>query len=196
MSLRADRNARLKAEILTETRRVVERDGASGVTVKAIAAAVGYSAPVIYQHFTDKEALLTEVIRTGFDELEAAMRAPSHPGGKERVLEVAWAYLDFAARAGHTYELMNGTGGVDLDPARRQEAAAGVIACTYEVMAWWADSEALTPPELADWCDTAWGLLHGMATLGQIDAIGPERAWKLTVDAFEALMAHWRKTAA
>ncbi|NUP53947.1 MAG: TetR/AcrR family transcriptional regulator, partial [Catenulispora sp.] len=51
------------------------RDGYHNVTVGDIAAAAGLSGPAIYRHFPGKQAILAEVVRSGFDEMARAIAA-------------------------------------------------------------------------------------------------------------------------
>ncbi|NUR30603.1 MAG: TetR family transcriptional regulator [Catenulispora sp.] len=51
------------------------RDGYHNVTVGDIAAAAGLSGPAIYRHFPGKQAILAEVVRSGFDEMARAVAA-------------------------------------------------------------------------------------------------------------------------
>lgn len=51
------------------------RDGYHNVTVWDIAAAAGVSGPAIYRHFAGKPAILAELMRVGFDEIDAIRTA-------------------------------------------------------------------------------------------------------------------------
>ncbi|WP_435178987.1 TetR/AcrR family transcriptional regulator [Actinacidiphila sp. bgisy145] len=51
------------------------RDGYHNVTVWDIAAAAGVSGPAIYRHFAGKPAILAELMRAGFDEIDAIRTA-------------------------------------------------------------------------------------------------------------------------
>ena len=66
----AERKQRQKEEvrssILNAAWRLVESDGWQSLTMRKIADAIEYSAPVIYDHFANKEAILLEFIATFF----------------------------------------------------------------------------------------------------------------------------------
>ena len=72
------------------------RDGYHNVTVGDIAAAAGLSGPAIYRHFPGKQAILAEVVRSGFDEMARAvaadLAATSDPAERLRT-----TYRDLAA---------------------------------------------------------------------------------------------------
>ena len=64
----------LKRElILDAARKVFEADGLDGASVRAIAAAAGYTPAALYFHFESKEAIYAEVLRTSLDNLGLAV---------------------------------------------------------------------------------------------------------------------------
>jgi AcrR family transcriptional regulator len=64
----------LKRElILDAARKVFEADGLDGASVRAIAAAAGYTPAALYFHFESKEAIYAEVLRTSLDNLGRAV---------------------------------------------------------------------------------------------------------------------------
>lgn len=54
--------------------------GYHGVGVNDIAAAAGITGPALYRHFKDKQAILSHVLRTGLEDVEAATDAASLTG--------------------------------------------------------------------------------------------------------------------
>ena len=71
---------------------------AAGVSIRAVADAVGVTSPSIYLHFADKEALLDAVVTDVFQELDAAMvsAAASFELPLERLCAYGMAYVRFA----------------------------------------------------------------------------------------------------
>jgi AcrR family transcriptional regulator len=66
--------SKLKRElILDAARKVFEADGLDGASVRAIAAAAGYTPAALYFHFESKEAIYAEVLRTSLDSLGRAV---------------------------------------------------------------------------------------------------------------------------
>ena len=177
--------------ILRAALSIAERDGWPAVTIRKIADEIEYTSPIIYQHFDNKEAALQAVMEGGYGELEAALRrAMTSADPEARLLELSRAYLRFARDHRHVYELMHGLGGVSLDPRARGAAAAGVVTLTTGAVGAWADlRHAHIDPSGAS--ETAWGVLHGMASLGLLPDIGFERAEQLAIDALKALLRSW-----
>ena len=189
---RRERGDAARAATLEATHTIVSAEGSTAVTIRRIASAIGYSVPVVYQHFADKTDLLVAVLTAGFEELASEMQAAAaRRHGRKAVLAVADAYLAYAHRERHVYELMHGTGGVDIPPASRQSAAAPVIAVTEQVVGSLSSSAELSPAELAERCEIAWAVVHGMATIAGIDEVGARRAARLAHEALEALMDRW-----
>lgn len=177
--------------ILRAALTIAEREGWPAVTIRRIADEIEYTSPIIYQHFDNKEAALQAVMEQGYEGLETAMRrAMTSIDPEARLLELSRAYLHFARDHRQVYELMHGLGGVSLDPGARGAAAAGVIALTTGAVGAWADLRSAHPDPLAA-SETAWGVLHGMASLGLLPDIGFERAEQLALDALKALLRSW-----
>ena len=80
--------------ILDAAREVFEADGLDGASLRAIAAAAGYTPAALYFHFESKEAIYAEVLRESLANLrEAVMRAISRsqaPAGRLRAAAMAF----------------------------------------------------------------------------------------------------------
>jgi AcrR family transcriptional regulator len=108
---RRGEGARLRDEILAAATAILDETGdAQAVTLRAVARQVGISAPSIYPHFADRDAILLALAQAAFAELTAHLRAaPSTAGDPvERLHAVCDAYLTFAATRPERYRLMFG----------------------------------------------------------------------------------------
>jgi len=78
------------------------------VTVRAVAAAVGVSAPSVYMHFPDKDSLIFEVCQGLFGDLDAHLEAATE--GMEDPIEVmrgrALAYVSFGVEHPEQYRVL------------------------------------------------------------------------------------------
>ena len=181
-----------RSSILAAALTIAEREGWPAVTIRRIAGEIDYTSPIIYQHFDNKEAALQALIEQGYADLEASMRrAMTGSDPETQLLELSRAYLHFARDHRHLYELMQGFGGVALEPCGRAAAAAGVVTLTNEVVGAWAQARGVHLSDLLAASETAWGVLNGMAGLGLLPDIGFERAEQLAVDALHALLQRW-----
>src|SRR5262245_12070354 len=116
----------LKQAILTSAREIAAAEGWQAVTIRKVADRIEYSPPTIYEHFANKEAILLQITREGFQallaEIQAADVAASDPA--VRLLAAARAYWDFAWKSPELYQVMHGLGGVPFC-APEVAAAAG-----------------------------------------------------------------------
>ncbi len=112
----AERKERQKKEvrdsILDSAWKLVNEEGWQNLSIRKIADAIEYSVPVVYDHFENKEAILTVFNRRGFvllgDEIRAAKARHREP--KQQLEAIAYAYWDFAFDHKEYYQLMFGLG--------------------------------------------------------------------------------------
>ncbi len=109
-----DRILRLKEEtrvnILDAALRIVKEDGWQALSMRKIADVIEYTAPIIYEYFANKEAILRELTRKGYlilskelQEAKGRHRLPAHQ------LEAMWlAYWNFAFANKELYQVMFG----------------------------------------------------------------------------------------
>src|SRR5215472_14313080 len=86
--------------IITAARELAETEGWDAVTTRRLAERIEYSQPVLYSHFTGKDAIMTAVAVEGFadlaKELRAARTAAQDPG--RALANLSAAYTAFADR--------------------------------------------------------------------------------------------------
>ncbi len=109
-----ERKQRLKEDvrckILEAGWNIVQEEGWSALSMRKIADAIEYTAPIIYGHFENKDALLMEFTRKGHILLSARVKAACDKHDNlEAQLEALWlAYWDFAFEQPAYYKLMYG----------------------------------------------------------------------------------------
>lgn len=110
-----DRILRLKEEtrinILDAALRIVKEEGWHALSMRKIADAIEYTAPIIYEYFSSKDAILLELTRKGFlilaNDLEKAKA--QHTAALDQQLETMWlAYWNFAFANKELYQVMFG----------------------------------------------------------------------------------------
>lgn len=89
---------------------IVNQEGWEALSMRKIAAIIEYTAPVIYEHFKNKEAILMELTNKGYHKLATKMKGAK---GTEvlpaKQMEAIWlAYWDFAFADKESYKLMFG----------------------------------------------------------------------------------------
>jgi AcrR family transcriptional regulator len=163
---RAYHHGDLRAALIHAALEMLEQDGAAGLSLRAVAKAVGVSEAAPYHHFADKEALERALAAEGFgrltDRLTGALTAAG-PG--EDLLRLAAAYVGFALDARGLFRLM---GRLPLDRAQHDELAAlseGTLAplaaaVARRMLPWGADADIVGFAALALWTQ-----LHGLAEI-------------------------------
>lgn len=181
----------MRERIVLSARNLLETEGAAGVTMRRVAEAMDYTAPVVYQHFANKDDLIGELVRQGYSELVARLEAAQNDTGPDtRLPAVAAEYLQFAAENEHLFEAMNGT---TLDPDARRAAAGPTIGVLAKLVDDWAEMHQVEL-EAKEAYEIIWGTLYGIAALGRLGTVGPAQARHLGVRALELLLLGWRST--
>src|SRR5687768_15381962 len=109
-----DRILRLKEEtrvnILDAAFHIVKKEGWQALSMRKIAEEIEYTAPIIYEYFANKEAILEALSKQGFILLTRQMQeACDKVGTPEEKIEAAWmAYWNFAFAEKEYYQLMFG----------------------------------------------------------------------------------------
>src|SRR5476651_300692 len=97
-----ERIQRLKDEtrinILDAALNIVKQEGWQALSMRKIADVIEYTAPIIYEYFANKEAILLELTKRGFGILtEQIKKAKEQHRLPAKQLEAMWfAYWDFA----------------------------------------------------------------------------------------------------
>jgi AcrR family transcriptional regulator len=100
--------AETRERICTAAMRLFLEEGIERTSMRRIADAVGYTPGALYSYFRDKEDVLFELHRAGFDRLRAAMRTldAEQPTPRQRLMRIGEVYIRFAIENPHYYELM------------------------------------------------------------------------------------------
>jgi AcrR family transcriptional regulator len=170
---RRGEGAKLRAEILAGATELLERNGSEeAVTLRAVARLVGISAPSIYSHFPDREAIVDAIVDGAFSDFNAAIKAAADGAdnaGKDplaRVRAGCAAYLRFAAERPNRYQLLFERRDI---LGERQRPFSAIRGQSFD---WLIESlrdcveagiSASTDPELD--ATAIWAALHGFAIL-------------------------------
>ena len=102
----------VKAAILDTAWQLVKKEGWQQLSIRKIADAIEYSVPVIYDHFENKEAILLEIGKQGFQLLSKKMQQAKdkHKDPALQLKAMADAYWHFAFKNQEYYQLMFGLG--------------------------------------------------------------------------------------
>ena len=160
----------LRDALLKAAERVLERDGLSGLTLRAVAREAGVSHAAPTHHFGDLTGLVSELAAIGFRQFNAAMVAAGASAGAppEKAMARARAYVAYAQAHPGMYGLMFRTERLDMKRPSLCEAAnasfaglAGAIGVSRQEQ---ISEQALSLAQAAD-VARAWSLVHGFTML-------------------------------
>src|SRR5688500_6104847 len=104
--------------ILREARKIYERHGLPGLSIRRVSARVGVTPMALYRHYAGKDALLDALVAEGFAEWETYVaRAADEPTPMSRVRAILAVYVEFALDHPRLFELMFLTPRKGIPPA-------------------------------------------------------------------------------
>ncbi|GAA1283605.1 TetR/AcrR family transcriptional regulator [Pseudonocardia aurantiaca] len=149
--------------IVSAARELAEAEGWDAVTTRRLSEKIEYSQPVLYSHFSGKDAIAAAVALEGFAELADALASARTGAGapREALARVFAAYAAFAYANPALYDAMF-TLATDLPFAQPTTPAPLQAAFTqfYEVLA-----PLVGDREAGTFTEVAWSALHGLVTL-------------------------------
>jgi AcrR family transcriptional regulator len=166
---RRGEGGKLRADILAGATSLLEQTGSEeAVTLRAVARKVGISAPSIYAHFADRDAIVDAIVDTAFADFNAAVRAATagEADPVERLRAGCGAYVRFAAERPNRYKLIferqyQVAGPDEPVPAIRRQSFEALVALVQACID--AGLSASTDATLDS--TAIWVALHGYATL-------------------------------
>jgi AcrR family transcriptional regulator len=106
---RRGEGGKLRADILAGATELLEQAGSEeAVTLRAVARQIGISAPSIYNHFADREAIVDAIVDAAFADFTAAIGAAIDDGSGPlaRLRAGCAAYLRFAEDRPNRYKFL------------------------------------------------------------------------------------------
>lgn len=172
----AERKSRHKEElrlsILTAAWDMVISEGWQSLSIRKIADAIEYSIPVIYNHFENKEAILLEFSKEGYqllaNKLEEAKVGQNSP--EEQLKAMADAYWDFSFAHKEYYQLMFGLG---IPACEMVNQHLEIKEMTTIMMTTIQEAILISEHPDADYFlkfHTYWSILHGLVSIQLINS--------------------------
>jgi AcrR family transcriptional regulator len=159
----------LKEALVRAALELIAEKGPFGFTFADAARWAGVSPAAPYRHYSDREELMADVAKRGFEEFEQALRKASDDGEKDPVRsfeKLGRAYLDFARKHPAYYSAMFEAGVPIAKNAELREAgerAFNVLRGAAEKLA--TNAPAGKRPPAAMMALHVWALSHGIASL-------------------------------
>lgn len=159
----------LREALVQAALRLIGEKGPAGFTFAEAARAAGVSPAAPYRHFRDRDELMADIAKRGFETFTAALRGAwdaGLPNPREALVRVGRAYLDFARREPAAYAAMFDSAlpancGPELQRASDESFAVLREACERVI-------SALPGPQRPPVLMVAvhiWSMAHGIATL-------------------------------
>ena len=166
-------------DIVRTAVRMIEADDADGLSLRAIAGALGVKAPSLYRYFPDKGALELAVAEESLRVLQTEMKEATSGGNPDaRFRAVVEAYLRFARERFRLYSFI-----MDRVPQTYGSAVAKEV---WNLLLRAASDISGRPDDTAA-AVAVWSFLHGYSTLqhsGAFGASGPKGGLELGLEAF------------
>lgn len=169
-----DRIIRLKeetrAKILEAAYKIVKDEGWQALSMRKIADEIEYTAPIIYEYFSNKEAILAELNKKGYfylaREMEEAGKQHELPGDQ---LEAMWmAYWNFAFKKKELYQLMFGVqmNCCSMQQANELEAPEKLITDAIRRL---MNGKNVSEDEVCRRYYTYWSVVHGLVSINLVN---------------------------
>lgn len=165
MNRRARHKQELRQRIVDATRDIASKEGWQSITIRKVAEQIEYSPPTIYEHFENKDALLLQLLRDGYQQLylDMAKAKEDCDGTPQQTLRaLARAYWAFAFRESELYEIMSSLGGVPFGTPETPEEPVRVFFILLDAV---KDCLRIGTDDLYGEVDLFWSNLHGMISL-------------------------------
>lgn len=170
----------LRNALVAAALKLLEKEGTADFSLRDLAKRLGVSAPAIYAHFADKDALMVAVAVAGFEKLKIALESAVQQNAdpQAQFLGMGRAYVQFGVAHPALYNLM--FAGEELPTKRHQfpelQAAANGAFQGLTGMLGAMQQMGFMRPGNADLDGfTVWAHVHGLTSLvitGRVECIG------------------------
>lgn len=163
---------------------IARREGWQAVSIRKIADAIEYSAPIVYEYFDSKDILLSEIRNEGFtflhNEYDRILKLYRDP--EKRLFEISLIQWEFARQQPEMYRVMYNLDGAFCSvPMYQSEALQGVNdAVSAIIFSFIPKSKESIKRLYYEW----WSLSHGMISLSMLleDEQPPEQSEQIYRD--------------
>lgn len=178
----------LKQALLDAGAVLIEQEGISGVSLRAVAKEAGVSHSAPYRHFKDKNAMLRGIAATGFEILgrrllQAVQVYPESP--ENQLISAGVAYVELAIESPQRHNLMFG-GALPNDESDRslEETSNTSLRGLANIIRHGQARGVFREGNPDDLALAAWSLVHGfamLATTGKLDRRAASKPDKLNL---------------
>lgn len=183
----------LRRGLVDAARRILEADGPSALSLRAVAREAGVSPAAPYHHFKDKGELLDAVALEGWDALGAALAQAKAQATPDQIVvsELGVAYVCFARDNPALYRVMyersRDKDSLPDDMRDNEESAYCLVRETFREIA----GEDVSDQDVELATIAAWCAAHGLAEMSSFNQFIPLKAELGSEENFlRAVLAH------
>lgn len=160
----------LRNAILAAAKCIVAKEGWQAVSIRKIADAIGYSLPVVYNHFENKDAILQEFVLEGFNRLGEVMTLAKLQSTDPEVQlnDMALAYFNFALSQRSYYQMMFGLGMPSCERVRQHHEISAFANTLIESIQKLSHVEEVGETIILKF-HTYWSILHGLSSIHMVN---------------------------
>ncbi len=158
----------LRSALLKGARKLVEKEGVAGLSIRKVARAAGVTHAAPYAHFKSKEQIVIALKEESFRELYEALleQSPTPKTPEKKLMALARGYVGFQLAHPTKFQIMFRNPLQEADP-NRPDVKVGLLifqrlrAAMEEYLA----SKRLPKDRSTDLALTAWAMVHGLVSL-------------------------------
>lgn len=179
-----------KNAILEATEQIVLLEGWQAVSIRKIAEAIGYSLPVVYNHFESKDAIQEEFVKHGFNLLAAAMLETKckYADAQTQLTQMALSYFEFAFKNAAYYKMMFGLGIPSCQKAQEIAEIGSFSSIVIDTIS--SLMIAMDDQRKFLKFHTFWSILHGLTSISMVNitAAPNEMQQQILLDAIQGFI--------
>lgn len=168
----------LKEALISAGLEILSEKGIEGLSLRKVAKKVGVSHTAPYNHFADKQALLAAISTAGHEQLHQSLSTAFtevEDSAANIILEIAWAYLQFALADPGRFKLMfSGVLEVETDHPEFTEIVQKNVSLLEEIIVYCQSKDQLTAGKVEVIAIKLWSAVHGFTDLILENQFPPE----------------------
>jgi AcrR family transcriptional regulator len=158
--------------IVDEAIALIREGGVEALSMRTLATRIGVTAPALYAHFVNRDALLRACAQIGYDELERRF----HEGEPTSAIDMIWissrSYVRFAMDEPELFSLMfmfrPDAIEIAIDADNEHSGASTVFDAMLENLSTAVANGELRAADPLDYGLALWAAVHGVATVGSL----------------------------
>lgn len=160
----------MREAILEASWQLVISQGWQALSIRKIAEAIEYSVPVIYDHFANKEAILLELTRQGFRELNTLLEQDleKNEQPEKQIAKMAGTYWEFAFNNEAYYQVMYGLGMPSCETVNQIPELSSFTNLILQPIDELIALDRTTETDRFLKLHTFWSMLHGLVSINMM----------------------------